>query len=52
MTKYYVKPVFSDWTEVSKENYLRFKAHIVERSNPTNCTPRELAEKLTKIVEE
>lgn len=52
MTKYYVKPVFSGWIEVPKENYLNFKAHIIEHSNPTNCTPRELAEKLTKIIEE
>ena len=52
MKKYYIKTIFSGWVDVPKENYERYKSHIIEHSNPPSCTPRELAERLTKIVEE
>jgi hypothetical protein len=51
MKKYFIKAPISGWVEVPKENYERYKNHIIERSTPANCTPKELAEKLTKIVE-
>lgn len=50
--KFYVKAPITGWHEVSEEQYNEFKKHILEHSNPTKCTPAELAEKLTRKEEQ
>lgn len=52
MKKYFVKSHFRGWVEVPKESYERYKNNILEHSTPPSCTPKELVERLTKIVEE
>lgn len=37
--------------EEADVNYNKFKKHISEHSNPTKCTPAELAEKITRKEE-
>lgn len=49
--KFYVKAPITGWHEVGEEQYNKFKKHISEHSNPTKCTPTELAEKITRKEE-
>lgn len=46
--KYFVKAPITGWHEVDQEHFNRFKKHILAHSNPANCTPAELAEKITR----
>lgn len=46
--KYFIKAPITGWHEVDEEHYNRFKEHIITHSNPKNCTPEELAERLTR----
>ena len=50
MKKYYIKSLFTDWKEVSKEKYHSYRNHIIEKC--VVGTPENLADKYTKVVEE
>lgn len=46
--KFFVKAPITGWHEVDEEHYNRFKNHILRYSTPKDCTPAELAEKITR----